>query len=307
MAETIRTAGSGIPHHGCGKEIAREINGVLHVYCVRKGCKVWVPIEDFLSREQVRKAIDLLLSGQVSPADVIALSDPLAEYRQIEGLFVVGPQELDKLFRIETKGNPLGLSEGWIPEIPSIDSRTDAWIRSCIWRDDPEWDTRIALVLVPPKIGNVPTSLVGQNKLLGIAHDGIHGGIIRKDVLFSDWFVLQNDGWANEPATKGWQWLLIYEHPLWTTGMKRVDQWKVAKEKGMNISSAVQDAWGLNMVRAVYDVSFRFSTYSRTSTVCGGNPLCVGSLGDGVSVDRHWSPSYVDGNIAASVQVVSKL
>jgi len=41
--------------------------------------------------------------------------------------------------------------------------------------------------------------------------------------------------------------------------------------------------------------------------IYGGNPLCVGSLGDGVGVDRRWSPSYVDGNIAASVQVVSKL
>ena len=151
-----------------------------------------------------------------SPADVIALCDPLAKYRNIEELFIVGPQELDTLFRIDS-GNPLSLREGWIPQPPSIDPRTDAWIRSCIWRDSPEWKTRAALILVPPMIGDIPTSLVGQNKLLGVAHDGYPAGIIRQDVFYSNWFVQPNFNWVNEPAVKGWQWLLVYENPLWTT------------------------------------------------------------------------------------------
>ena len=124
-----------------------------------------MPLTEFVERDPLRQAVDLLISGKVRPEEVVGLvvpKDPLAEYRQIEGLVVVGPAELDKLFR--TIANPLGLKEGWVPEnIPVGDDpeRMDAWLRSCIWRDHKDWQTRTALVLTPRAIGGVPTSLIG--------------------------------------------------------------------------------------------------------------------------------------------------
>ena len=275
MVGTIGTAKDRvILHDRCGEEVARVINGAPTVKCIRRECKEDVVLGDFIERGPLQEAFDLILSGQVSPADVIALCDPLAKYRNIEELFIVGPQELDTLFRIDS-GNPLSLREGWIPQPPSIDPRTDAWIRSCIWRDSPEWKTRAALILVPPMIGDIPTSLVGQNKLLGVQHDGVASGIIRKDVFWSNYFISPGFDWANVPAVGEWSWLLVYEHPFWTARNCWEGQEELSAQKGMPISSAPQDTWALNMLKAVYGVSWRINTWSRTSTLRDGNPLRV--------------------------------
>ena len=75
----------------------------------------------------------------------------------------------------------------------------------------------------------------------------------------------------------------------------------------MPISTVAQDAWGLNMVHAVYGVSLRLSTWSRTSSLCDGNPLYVRSIDGSVSVYQGWDPRFAGGVVAASVQGVPAL
>ena len=231
------------------------------------------------------------------------ITDPLAPYRQIEGLFVVGPAELDRLFRLEAEGNPLELEPSWVREVP-VPPECDEWLRSKHWLTE-SWETRAVLTLVPPKVGNIPTSLAGLYQLLGVPHDGREGGIIRQDVFWSNWFV--NQPWANEPAVTEWEWLLVYEHPLWTTEKSWTKQQEAAQEKGMPIATVALDTWALNMAFAVYGVRLRNTTWSRTSTIVGGSPLEVGSPGDSVRVPRRWLPGYAYGSVAASVRGVPTL
>ena len=225
----------------------------------------------------------------------------LRDYSGIDELFVVGPKELDNLFRIGT--NPLSLKAGWVPEI-EVSDELDSWIHSCVWRDNENWKTRAALVLAPPEIGDIPTSLIGQNQLLGVAHDGVAPGIIRQDVFWSNYFVQPNYDWANELAVDEWQWLFIYEHPPWTTKINWDRQQEEAKKKGMPISTAAQDALCLNLVLAATGTRFRLTTWSRTATICGGYPLDVLSGGTGVYVSQDWNPGHAFDSIAASVQGV---
>jgi len=77
------------------------------------------------------------------------ITDPLAPYRQIEGLFVVGPAELDRLFRLEAEGNPLELEPSWVREVP-VPPECDEWLRSKHWLTE-SWETRAVLTLVPQR------------------------------------------------------------------------------------------------------------------------------------------------------------
>lgn len=232
----------------------------------------------------------------------------MTSYRQIEGLFVIGLAELDMACRSQDpkNPNPLNLKDGWIPQI-EVPTEMDEWIRSCVWRDDEEWKTRAALVLVPPEIGGIPTSLIGQNKIWGVGHDGLAAGKVRQDVFWSNWFVKPvepNYDWANIQAVEEWRWLLAYEHPLWATNLIWDKQQKTAKERGMLISTAAQDTFVLNAVLAATGIRLRVPTWSRTSTLCGGCPLFVGSYDFGVLVCQGWFPEGAYSYVAASVQGV---
>jgi len=254
--------------------------------------------------DEAMRGIQDILDGHKVGFPTRKINDPLARYRQIKGLYVVGPKELDTLFR--TEANPLGLEPGWVPQIP-VPPELDEWLRSKHWLRDATWKTRAVLTLVPPKVGNIPTSLVGQYQLLGVSHDGQTGGIIRQDVFRSNWFVGPGYDWANEPAVTDWEWVLVYERPLWTTEKNWAKQQEAAREYGMTIAPAAQDAWALNLVLAVHGVRPRNTTWSRTSTFSDGCPLEVGSGGDGVLVPRTWGPVVASGLVAASVRGVPTL
>lgn len=308
MSENIGTAREML-HEKCGKGIVRVINGIPHVECVRKGCREWVPLNGFVERDPLRQAIDLLMSGQVSPQEVSGLAnlDPFAAYRGIEGLICIGPAELDKACRSLDPNNlnPLGLQDGWVPRLEPT-PREDAWIRSRIWRDDPSWKTRMALVTVPASIAGIPTSLIGQNKIWGVPHDGVRPGIVRQDVFWGNFFVQPDYDWANEPAVADWRLLFIYEHLLWTTNLNWVLQQQAVREKGMPISTAAQDTFTLNVIRAATGIQFRKTTWARTSTIFDGLPLIVYSHADGVGVDQYWLPEGAGESIAASAQGVPR-
>ncbi len=282
MSKNIGTAKSVVTHDKCGKVIAKEIDGVLHVQCLRQDCEnEWVPILGWVKE------------------------DPLAKYRGIEGLIVVGPAELDKACRSldQNNLNPLDLEDGWIPNI-GIDPTIDKWICSGKWRTNKDWTTRAFLVLCPPEIGGIPTSLIGQNKLWGVPHDGIEAGNVRQDVFYSNWFLKENYDWANVPVVDQWRWLLGFEHPRWTTNLDWDGQQKAAKKKDMQISTAAQDVFALNVVLAATGIRLRSTTWSRTSTIFDGSPLHVYSFGARVYVFRSCPPGHAFDSVAASVQGV---
>ena len=249
------------------------------------------------------KILAAIQSGSIPPATINQYLDPLYDYRQIEGLILIGPAELGKVCQGPKGENPLGLEDDWIPEIP-VPERMAAWVRSQRWRTDKDWATRAALVLAPPNIGNIPTSLIGQNKLWGVSHDGVGAGLVRGDVFWSNWFVQSNYDWAKEPAVADWQWLLVYEHPLWTTKLNSERQKRAAEEKGMSISTAAQDALALNLVLAVTGIQLRLLTWSRTVTLYGGYPLIVDCYALGVRVNQYWPPGHAHADVAGSVQGV---
>lgn len=253
-------------------------------------------------------------AGQTTVDDVLreyyALSavpvDPLADYRQIKNLIVIGSAELDFACHGAGGENPLNLQSGWIPDVP-VPADMDRWIRSLTWRDGPEWQTRAALVLTPPMIGGIPTSLIGQNKIWGVPHDSLPGGLVRQDVFWSNYFLQPNHGWAKELPADQWQWMLAYEHPRWTTKLNWTSQKNVVNHRGMTISTVAQDAFALNAVLAATGIRLRSATWSRTSTIFDDFPLFVCSGGRGVVVDQCWNTDGADGSIAASVQGVPGL
>lgn len=238
---------------------------------------------------------------QPLPVHVAHTSDPLDEFRGIDGLFVCGQMELDQLFRTEV--NPLKLKPGWIPEI-RVDKKTDVWIRSGIWRDDPEWNTRAILTLAPPRVGTYATHLIGQNILLGVGHNRVEPGIIRQDVFWSNFFVGQDYIWAEKSVTHHWRAVLLYERPLWATNEDWQIQRAIADNKGIKTASVALDVWGMNMVLACYGVCFRLKTYSRSDTIDGGHPLIVTGETKGVCLGRCWCTADAHPNIVLSVQGV---
>ena len=247
------------------------------------------------NRSTVQEAV------QIPCVHVTHHSDPLDEFRGIDGLFICGQTELDQLFR--TEDNPLKLKQGWIPEL-QVEEKLSEWIHSAVWRDTLEWNTRAILTLVPPRVGKYPTHLIGQHQLLGVDHDGVPGGVIRKDIFYSNFFVQPNYDWARKPATRGWWVALLYEHPHWTTDKDWASQQTAAQQKRIKTVSAALDVWGLNMVLACHGIRLRENTYSRTDTIYDGNPLDVYGCADGVYVRRNWSPLTAHPLIALSVHGV---
>ena len=307
MAKTIGTA-EIVKHDRCGKEVARIINGVLHVPCVRRGCKgEHVALNDWVQRDRMAEAIKAILSGAVSPEQVMALTDPLADYRQTDGLILIGPEELDRACHGPNGENPLGLKSGWIPEVP-VPTDLDRWIRSLVWRDHKDWQTRAALVLTPPEIGGIPTSLIGQNAIWGVAHDGTPAGQVRQDVFWSNYFVRPchegNPGfaWAKDTAADEWRWTLAYEHPVWTAQKNWAKQQEAASKRQMPIMSVARDTFALNAVLAAAGIRLRPATWSRTCTIYDGYPLDVYSYGYGVHAGRDWNPENASAGFAASVE-----
>ena len=298
-------------------------SGEMEVLCKRQRCRKagistpirpigYIRLPEGMAPDRGMDILGAVQSGRI-PASILEqyldpLADyhPLADYRQIKRLIVIGPAELDQACRSKNPDNPnpLGLEAGWIPRI-EIPSRLDAWIRSLIWRDHAEWQTQAALVLTPPKIAGIPTSLIGQNEIWGVSHDGIRPGRIRQDIFWTNWFVKPHYTWANNQAVTEWGWQFVYEHPLWTTRKRWETQQKTAEERGMEIATVAADAFALNVVLAATGIRLRrASTWSRTSTSFDGSPLHVYSIPDGVAVAPHGCHWSARGGIAASVQGV---
>ena len=244
--------------------------------------------------------------------------DLFKAYRKVRGLIFIGPREWEKACLGPKKENPLELEPSWChklklpPPLPiEVMRKVASYCRT------PEWATTPVLWLalpriVSPKFGKIPTTLLGQNKLWGVAHDNLPGGLVRQDVFWSNWFMAADYTakyeLAHEPATKDNGWAVGYEFPDLTVRKNWPDQ-KVAisQRKGLESVTAARDTLMLNLVLAATDRRLRTSGYSRTSTVFGGDPLDVGSYAVGVNVFQDWHPEIASDRIAASVQGVLEL
>lgn len=231
-----------------------------------------------------------------------ASNDPLAKYRRIRNLTVIGPAEWRKA--LMTKENPLNLPANWQPECPTLPEleKMKAIAKLSLSK---AWDTPAILWLALQEVSGQPTSLANQYKWWGVPHDGMGPGNIRKDVFYSNWFIGKYD-WANEPAVTEPTWIVGYELPIWTTSKNRRNQQLAVSEHGMNIATATRDALMLNLVLAATGKRLRRTTYARTTTICDGYPLVVGSFDDGVYVGRCWDPDDGFDRVGASVEGVSK-
>lgn len=226
----------------------------------------------------------------------------LVQYYQIEGLIVIGPHEWEKAVLGPKGENPLNLASGWCPQIPV--PYTVAQMRKlaeiCKSR---EWATTPVLWLALPKVGDMPTSLVNQYGWWGVPHDNLGPGQIRSDIQWSSWFVEPKYDWALEPAVTGPTWMIGYEFPRWTIRLNWNNQQDAARKRKMLIATAYQDAMMCNLVAITTGKKFRTSTYSRTATICDGNPLHVyWNLDRGLNVYQSWRPGFAYDNVGASVE-----
>ena len=170
--------------------------------------------------------------------------DLFKAYRKVRGLIFIGPREWEKACLGPKKENPLELEPSWChklklpPPLPiEVMRKVASYCRT------PEWATTPVLWLalpriVLPKFGEIPTTLLGQNKLWGVAHDNLPGGLVRQDVFWSNWFMAADYTakyeLAHEPATKDNGWAVGYEFPDLTVRKNWPDQ-KVAisQRKGL--------------------------------------------------------------------------
>lgn len=252
---------------------------------------------------------DLIELNEARPR--IECGDLLKAYRRVRGLIFIGPAEWERACLGAKKENPLDLEEGWChklaPPIPYPIEVIKGVMKYC---RTPEWNTTPILWLVLPEIisakfGKIPTTLIGQNRLWGVAHDDRPAGLVRQDVFY---FVKPNYDWANEVVAESAEWAVGYEHVGFTAFKNWSDQQiAVRSKKGLQLVSAPKDALMLNLVIAATGKRLRSVTYSRTTTIFDGGPLDVCSNSNGVGVFRGWHSENRLESLAASVQGVLEL
>lgn len=305
MSKNIGIAGfEEVLHEKCHKPIARiGVDDVLQIECTRRGCREWVPLPGWVQVDQMWQALDLILSGQVSPSSVLALVDSLVEYRQIEGLIVFGPREWEQKAMIGPKGeNPLGLQPGWCPRVPLPSGWTPDFLRRCVkWGRQSENDCVPALVLCLSKAGEDIVSLANAYRWWGTP------GIIHAGIQYAGWFVRRTGcPWADEPVVAKPTWKLAWlDFPAWIAMRNWEDQQKTAGDRGLTVSDVKTAVLVLDLL-AINGRRFLTETFARTSTFYEGDPLYVGSYSDGVFVARYWLAESVNPRLGAFLEGVPK-
>ena len=321
MAKTIGTAGSSVVeilHSRCGKPVARVVDGELQVECTRRGCREWTSLPGWVELSKLQQVFELIKSGVLGLDQILDLADPLASYRQIDGLIVMGPEEIERAFQSkdEENPNPLDLPTGWCQSLaPLVPWSVDEVKRVKDYCQTKEWQCQPVLRLMLPTITYQndphPTSLAEMYGWWGVGHDGFRPGRIRQDVFWSNWY-LQNPSrglvWVDGPAVNQAHWQLSYlPHPFWTTSKSWQDQQKEAeKYPDIRFASAPEEIWMMNIL-AANNIKCRQSTWTRTSTFFDGYPLEVNLRPRGVTLSRSWFPVPVYSSVGAAVAGVWNL
>jgi len=160
-------------------------------------------LKGVINPDDTLRGIQALSEGRLSIPPVHVVSDdPLFGYRQIKNLIFVGPKQWDKATtsRERKNRNPLGLAPDWCPQpvLPYTVEQMKELAHFCEIEKD--WETRVVLHLVLPRIGEVPASLIGQYKLWGVAHDNLGPGLVRQDCFCSNWYILSTIRTTTGPA-----------------------------------------------------------------------------------------------------------
>lgn len=301
---------------GCGDAlVVVGPSGEPEVPCRRQRCRKaeistpirsagFVRVPQGMDSGRALKILELAQAGKI-PVDEFL--DSLVEYRRIKNLIVIGPREIEKSFLGPNGENPLNLASGWCPQIPLPEKWTPELLAKlselC---ETKEWSTAPILWLAPKEVGGKPTSLINQYGWWGMAHDGYDGGSVKKDTMWSNWFIKDQHAWALEPAVSDWTWRVGYELPQWSVDLNWQGQQKAVQDRGLTIASAASDALMLNLVAVATGRRLRIATWARTATICGGCSLGVSFRADGLDVRGFWHPGHVLAYLGVAAEGVPK-
>ena len=85
--------------------------------CTRQGCRhEWVPLNDWIQAGNLTTSLGTTVY-QLQQSSSISAPDPLADYRAIDGLVVLGDREIELAFRNLDGDNFGGLVDGWCRRI----------------------------------------------------------------------------------------------------------------------------------------------------------------------------------------------
>ncbi|MDD5731433.1 MAG: hypothetical protein PHU42_00840 [Patescibacteria group bacterium] len=267
-----------------------------------KGRAVLLPDSVDIEPDLLARFFEAITRDEINLDDLL---DPLAPYRAIDGLLVVGAAEWEKAMTGPNGENPLNLDKGWVPEVPLPEAWTPELLRKLVELcKRPEWNCIPVLQLELFGVARHKTSLVNLYNWFGVQHDGLGPGIIRPGIDYSNWFIKQGiEGWPHVPATDSERWRISYvDFPAFTTKKRWENQQKVTKEHGLINSSVTSDAL-MMLLLAINYRKFRTSTWARTSTIYDERPLHV-IFYDSLDVYDYWHPENAHGLIGAAVEGV---
>lgn len=111
MARPSEPQGHSINHEGCGKEIAREVGGVLYVEDLRRRCRTWVPIPGWFKSGQVTELLGGLVDGRLNVHQILAFF----------GVEILGSELLDQVRAFGGRYEQARLTV--VPEGETLDSQ----------------------------------------------------------------------------------------------------------------------------------------------------------------------------------------
>ena len=295
--ELVVIGKSGEPEAVCHRQKCRKAKTTTPIRPIG-----FVRIPEGIDPEVASKILEAVRNGKLS---VDQYFDPYVEYRAIDGLIFIGPAEIEQCFLGPNEGKLFSLEPGWCPRIPLPNTLSVEILQKVAKLcKTMGWETVPILWLALPEVARQPTSLRNQYGWWGVPHDNELGGCVRKDTMYSNWFVKDKPDWSLEHAVTEPRWVLTYELPRWSTCKNWDNQQKEVKNRGLTVSPASRDHLMLDLVAIATGKRLRTTTWARTATICDGGPLRVDFSGDSSSVDQSWYPESAFDDVGVAVEGV---
>lgn len=248
-------------------------------------------------------------AGQVNLEDVLAelfalqMSSPLAQYRGVSGLVVLTDVEIEAALKKPNGENPLNLADGWCQQqMSAVPWSVQQLIKLVELCKTPEWDCQPVLTFEPPTILDSPITFARMYEWLGVALDGLGPGNVRDNVQYSNWPIKENRDWVTAPLSGGWR-MYYQPTPFWARKKGWTDQQKWVGKFGLNIRTAPEYTWMMDLWRAngLPENSFWVRTISRVD----GWPVNVYFSSYGVTLNYCYHyPEDAFGRVGAAVEGV---
>ena len=239
---------------------------------------------------------------------ITPLKDPLAEYRAIDDLIIIGPWEIENVFLGLNGENSLGLKPCWCPYIPVPKSVEEIRNRVELAK---KWGTTATLFLDFPEVDGQPTSLVNQFKWFSEKkyRDDLDSGIVRKLMCIdqsTEKVLRKKHPWIFEPSVKKLVWKIKYGvSPDWSRELIWEEQKKVTHEHCLTVSTATSHLLYSNIMAGA-GYWWREHMCERTSTFENKRPLFTASYEDDRIIHLYctWAPEIVDPKLGVAVEEV---